>query len=66
MAINGSGKQSYAPPCPPAGSSHSFTVTVYALGSLIKVNSSTSTAQVMAAMEASVLEVATTDFVYSR
>ena len=66
MAINGSGKQSYAPPCPPAGSSHSFTVTVYALGSLVVVDNSTSAAQVVADMEASVLEVATTDFVYSR
>jgi Raf kinase inhibitor-like YbhB/YbcL family protein len=66
MAVNGSGKQSYAPPCPATGSSHSYTMTVYALGSRIAVNGTTSAAHVMADMEASVLEVATTDFVYSR
>lgn len=66
MAINGSGKQRYAPPCPPKGSSHSYTMTVYALGSQIAVNSTSSAEHVMADMEASVLEVATTDFVYSR
>jgi hypothetical protein len=41
-------------------------VTVYALNALVAVNSSPSAAQVVADMESSVLEVATTDFVYSR
>lgn len=66
MASNGEGKQGYAPPCPATGTSHSYTVTVYALGSLVAVDSSPSAARVLADMETSVLEVATTDFVYSR
>ena len=66
LAINSSGKPKYAPPCPPAGSSHSFTVTVYALDSLIAVTPTSSAAKVLADMDASVLEVATTDFTYSR
>jgi Raf kinase inhibitor-like YbhB/YbcL family protein len=66
MAVNGSGKQGYAPPCPASGTSHSYTVTVYALKALVAVNTSSSAAQVVSDMDASVLEVATTDFVYSR
>lgn len=66
MAVNGSGKHGYAPPCPAGGTSHSYTVTVYALRALVAVNTSSSAAQVVSDMDASVLEVATTDFVYSR
>jgi Raf kinase inhibitor-like YbhB/YbcL family protein len=66
LAINSSGKPMYAPPCPTSGSSHSFTVTVYALDSLIAVTPTSSAAKVLADMDASVLEVATTDFTYSR
>lgn len=66
LAINGSGKPLYAPPCPPKGSTHSYTLMVYALGSTIAVTPTTSAAHVIADMDASVLEVATTDFVYSR
>lgn len=66
LAINGSGKPLYAPPCPPKGSTHSYTLMVYALGSVIAVTPTSSAEHVIADMEASVLEVATTDFVYSR
>ena len=66
LAINSSGKPLYAPPCPPIGSSHSYTLTVYALSSLIAVTPKSSAEHVIADMDASVLEVATTDFVYSR
>jgi Raf kinase inhibitor-like YbhB/YbcL family protein len=66
MATNSAGEKSYDPPCPAAGSSQHYTVMVYALNSLVAVNSSTSAAHVQADMEASALEVATTEFVYSR
>lgn len=66
LAINSSGKPLYAPPCPPKGSTHSYTVTIYALDSLIAVTSKSTAEHVIADMDASVLEVATTEFTYSR
>lgn len=66
IATNSSGQAAYAAPCPPKGSTHSYTLTVYALDSLIAVTPTSSAAKVLADMEASVLEVATTDFTYSR
>jgi Raf kinase inhibitor-like YbhB/YbcL family protein len=66
LAVNSSGKSAYFPPCPSESSTHSYTATVYALSSRIAVTSTSSAAHVIADMDASVLEVATTDFLYSR
>lgn len=65
-AVNSSGKATYDPPCPPKGSTHSYTLTVYALNSVIAVTPTSSAEHVIADMDASVLEVATTEFTSTR
>lgn len=65
-AVNSSGKATYDPPCPPKGSTHSYTLTIYALSSAIAVMPTSSAEHVIADMDASVLEVATTEFTSTR
>jgi Raf kinase inhibitor-like YbhB/YbcL family protein len=65
-ATNSSGQATYTAPCPPKGSTLSYTLTIYALNSLIAVTPTSSAAKILADMDASVLEVATTDFTYTR
>lgn len=66
VALNSAKKQSYAAPCPPKGSTHSYTLTVYALREPVAITPPALPAAVITAMDAAVLEVATTDFTYSR
>ena len=66
VALNSSKKQSYGAPCPPKGSTHSYTLTIYALSSPVTITPPALAQDVIAEMEAVVLEVATTDFVFAR
>ena len=66
VAENSEKKKGYAAPCPPIGSTHSYSITVFALRSPIDTQKYSSAPSIIKQMDAVVLEVATTDFTYSR
>jgi Raf kinase inhibitor-like YbhB/YbcL family protein len=66
VATNSEKKRGYAAPCPPAGSTHSYTIMLYALSALIDVQRNNDAPSIIEKMNSAVLEVGTTDFTYSR
>jgi len=66
VAENSEKKRGYAAPCPPAGSTHSYGITLYALSALIDTQKYSTAPSIIEQMNAVVLEVGTNDFTYSR
>lgn len=56
----------YAPPCPPAGTMQRFSVSVYALNAMLALNDGVMGTEMMDAIEAATLTVATSYFTVSR
>jgi len=59
-------KLSYNGPCPPKGSSHTYTITLYALDSRLKLPEGAKGADVTKAMQSHILGKTTLTTVYSR
>jgi len=66
IATNGLKSRGYAAPCPRKGSTHTFTLSVFALRDKIEVEPRPTAKTALARMTANALEVGTIDFVYSR
>jgi Raf kinase inhibitor-like YbhB/YbcL family protein len=66
VATNSENKRGYAAPCPPAGSSHSYTIMLYALSAPVDVQKNNDAPSIIEKMNDVVIEVGTTDFTYSR
>jgi Raf kinase inhibitor-like YbhB/YbcL family protein len=66
VATNGEKKRGYAAPCPPEGSTHSYTIMLYAMSALVDVQRNNDAPSIIEKMNNVVLEVGTTDFTYSR
>jgi Raf kinase inhibitor-like YbhB/YbcL family protein len=66
VATNSEKKRGYAAPCPPAGSTHSYTIMLFALSALVDVQKNNDAPSIIEKMNSVVLEVGTTDFTYSR
>jgi len=56
----------YAPPCPPAGSTQRFTVSVYAVNATLALNDGVMGTEMIDAIEAATLTVASTYFTVNR
>lgn len=66
VATNSEKKSGYAAPCPPTGSTHSYTIMLYALSTRVDVQKNSDAPSIIEKMNDVVLEVGTTDFTYSR
>ncbi len=66
VALNAKGQQAYDPPCPPAGTTQTYVVTVFALDSLTPTDVTPTQAEMKADIEAAALEAATTVFTVTR
>lgn len=66
VALNAKGLQAYDPPCPPAGTTQTYVVTVFALDSLTPTDVTPTQAEMKADIEAVALEAATTVFTVTR
>lgn len=66
VGMNSDAKPDYTGPCPPEGTSHRYSLSVYALSQVIEAQTGDASASLRAAIEAAALEVATSQFTYSR
>jgi phosphatidylethanolamine-binding protein (PEBP) family uncharacterized protein len=66
VAMNSEKKPGYAAPCPPTGSTHSYSIMLFAMSALVDVQKNTDAPSIIEKMNDVVLEVGTTDFTYSR
>ncbi|MEY4365108.1 MAG: hypothetical protein RLZZ305_452 [Actinomycetota bacterium] len=64
--MNSDAKPDWTGPCPPEGSTHRYSLSVYALGQVLEAQSGDPSASMRAAIESAALEVATSEFTYSR
>lgn len=65
-ATNSSGGVGYSGPCPPKGTTHTYSLAVYALSQVLEAQSGDPAAGLLAAIEASAMEMATSTFTYGR
>ena len=66
VAENSAGRTGYAGPCPPTGTSHTYSLSVYALSSRIDARSGVAAADLLAQIQAAQIQVATTTFTFAR
>lgn len=66
VAMNSDAKPAYTGPCPPAGSTHHYVLTVYALSQVLEVQNGDPAPAVRAAIEAAATASAQVSFTYSR
>jgi Raf kinase inhibitor-like YbhB/YbcL family protein len=66
VAMNSDAKPDYSGPCPPEGSSHRYSLSVYGLTQVLEVQTGDPAASMRAAIEAAATEVATSEFTFSR
>lgn len=66
VATNSAGKAEYTGPCPPKGSTHSYSLVVYALSQTLEVLTGDATSGMFEAIEAAAIQAASTTFTYSR
>ena len=66
VAMNSDAKPAYTGPCPPEGSTHHYSLTVYALSQVLEVQEGDPAPAMRAAIEAAAIESATSDFTFSR
>ena len=66
VAQNPAGRAAYDPPCPPAGATHTFVVSVYALDSLTPLGDNPDVRTIIADIESAAIQAATTVFTVTR
>jgi Raf kinase inhibitor-like YbhB/YbcL family protein len=66
VAMNSDAKPAYTGPCPPAGSTHHYSLTVYALSQVLESQSGDPAPAMRAAIEGAAIESATSEFTFSR
>lgn len=66
VAINDRGTATYTGPCPPAGQTHTYQISIYAQGQVLEVQNGDPAPAMRAAIETVALDIATTTFTYSR
>lgn len=66
VAMNSDAKPDYAGPCPPEGETHRYSLSVYAVSQVLEAQNGDGAPSLRAAIEAAAIEVATTEFTYSR
>lgn len=66
VAKNRQGVAAYDPPCPPAGSTHTYVVSVYALDSLTPLADDPDARTMIADIESGAIQAATTVFTVTR
>ena len=57
-ALNGSGKAGYTGPCPPAGSTHTYRITVHYLDKALQLTAGGKAADMRAAIDTATLATA--------
>lgn len=65
-AMNSAGVEGYIGPCPPKGSKHSYTLTLYAVSQLLEVLPGDPGDQMITAIESAAIDAASTSFTFSR
>ncbi|MEY3588045.1 MAG: hypothetical protein RJA47_641 [Actinomycetota bacterium] len=66
VAMNSDAKPAYTGPCPPEGSTHHYSLTVYALSQVLESQSGDPAPAMRAAIEAAAIESATSEFTFTR
>ena len=66
VAMNSDAKPGYTGPCPPTGSTHHYSLTVYALSQVLESQSGDPAPAMRAAIEGAAIESATSEFTFSR
>jgi Raf kinase inhibitor-like YbhB/YbcL family protein len=66
VAMNSDAKPDYTGPCPPAGSQHRYSLTVYALSQVLESQNGDPAPQMRAAIEAAAIASVSSEFTYSR
>lgn len=66
VAMNSDAKPDYSGPCPAEGSTHRYSLSVYAVSQVIEAQTGDPAPSLRAAIESAALAVATTEFTYSR
>ncbi|MEY3691650.1 MAG: hypothetical protein RJB57_1306 [Actinomycetota bacterium] len=66
VAMNSDAKPDYAGPCPPEGETHRYSLSVYAVSQVLEAQTGDGAPSLRAAIEAAALEVASTEFTYTR
>jgi len=66
QGVNGTGQPGYTGPCPPAGETHRYRITVHYLSEQTELGDGAQGADLIASIEASTLASATTTGTYSR
>jgi len=66
VAENGKGAASYTGPCPPKGTTHTYQISIYALGQVLEAQTGDPAPAMRAAIETAALDIASTTFTYSR
>ena len=64
--MNSDAKPAYTGPCPPAGSTHHYSLTVYALSQVLESQSGDPAPAMRAAIEGAAIESATSEFTFGR
>ena len=65
-ATNSADAIGYAGPCPPEGSTHTYDITVYALGQMIEAQNGDDVETMLAAIESAQIATASTSFTFTR
>lgn len=65
-ATNSADAIGYAGPCPPEGSTHTYDITVYAVGQMIEAQNGDDAETMLAAIEGAQIATASTSFTFSR
>ena len=66
VAMNSDAKPGYTGPCPPTGSTHHYSLTVYALSQVLESQNGDPAPAMRAAIEGAALESATSEFTFGR
>lgn len=66
VAMNSDAKPDYTGPCPPAGSTHHYSLTVYALSQVLETQTGDPAPAMRAAIESAAIESASSEFTFSR
>ena len=66
VALNEQGAAAYTGPCPPKGKTHTYQISIYALGQVLEAQTGDPAPAMRAAIETAALDIASTTFTYSR
>lgn len=66
VAMNSDAKEGYTGPCPPEGSMHRYSLTVYALSQVLEAQNGDPAPQLRAAIEGAAMASASSEFTFSR